>query len=356
MHTEHAAKLVAGALLVGASLLSGNAALITAAGGVGVNWSSEALGELWRTALPLARPDTPLVQAYERALRRAVTELRRQYQVEYGKQAGSQAFALVSECSSVVAQAEYPNGISGAMGIQQALVSSLDALLYGHDARQVAWIKERLLAQAALAFQHELASDPVAWRLFHGWLIQQISNTTVALGQALHDLPRVLGALRDTDKLLAAIDDITERLEATIAGLRDEMRRIAASGVPGASPTRSHQQTIGDNAHVSTAISGDVHGNITSSQHFGGVNLGSGNTIESMGDVVAGNKIVYSGRPDPLLTHGSSLQQQLDAHRARMGILEHQRAIFGFNTRPEIILEIEAIRAEIDRLESLLRT
>jgi len=52
MDTGNATKLAAGALLVGASLLSGNAALITAAGGVGVNWTSEAFGELWRAALP----------------------------------------------------------------------------------------------------------------------------------------------------------------------------------------------------------------------------------------------------------------------------------------------------------------
>mgnify|MGYP000940892185 CR=1 FL=1 len=62
MEREASARLVAGALLVGASLLSGNAALISAAGGVGVNWASEPLGELWRLALPPAGPGGALAE------------------------------------------------------------------------------------------------------------------------------------------------------------------------------------------------------------------------------------------------------------------------------------------------------
>src|SRR5262245_40929374 len=100
MDTANTTKLAAGALLVGASLLSGNAALITAAGGVGVNWTSEALGELWRAALPPAQAGSPLVGAYERALRRAVSDLRRQYQAQYDKQQDLKAFALVGDCAA----------------------------------------------------------------------------------------------------------------------------------------------------------------------------------------------------------------------------------------------------------------
>src|SRR5262245_5543057 len=147
MDSGNAAKLTAGALLVGASLFSGNAALITAAGGVGVNWTSEVLGDLWRAVGPPLPPGAPLSRAYERALRRAVADLRKQYQAQYGKQDDLKAFALVSECASSVGQAEFPAGANSPSTAQQALVRSLDGLLHGHDERQVAWIKQRLLEQ-----------------------------------------------------------------------------------------------------------------------------------------------------------------------------------------------------------------
>jgi hypothetical protein len=57
MDSRNAAKLAAGTLLVGASLLSGNAALITAAGGIGVNWTSaEAAEAQFRSFRPSALP------------------------------------------------------------------------------------------------------------------------------------------------------------------------------------------------------------------------------------------------------------------------------------------------------------
>ncbi|MCU0493621.1 MAG: caspase family protein, partial [Chloroflexaceae bacterium] len=69
---------------------------------------------------------------------------------------------------------------------------------------------------------------------------------------------------------------------------------------------RQHQQTIGDNAQVGAAISGDVHGNVTVTQRTesgqrGGINFGSGNTLGNVniGDV-AGRDIVKTE-----VTHGA---------------------------------------------------
>jgi hypothetical protein len=128
--------------------------------------------------------------------------------------------------------------------------------------------------------------------LFHGWLIQQLTAANVSLGQSLAELPRVLDAIRNPDTALRSIDETTEKLEAMLAELRDELRRIAAGAQPGQVPARSHTQTISGNARVNTAISGDVHGNITSIQQSGGVNFGSGNRIGRIGDVVAGDKVM----------------------------------------------------------------
>lgn len=365
MDRANASKLAAGTLLVGASLLSGNAALITAAGGVGVNWASEALGDVWRTAVPPIQAGSPLARAYERALRRAVTDLRKQYQGAYGKQQDLKAFELVSAGADSVALAEYPTGIVSAETAQRALARSLDGLLHGHDERQVAWIKARLLEQTALAFQHELASDPEAWRLFHGWLTQQIAGHTAALSQALRELPRVLDALRNPTAMLGALDDATARLEAMLDDLREELRRIATgSGAPPV-PARTHSQTIGDSAQVGVAVAGDVHGPITHVQQSGGINFGSGNTIGSIGDIVAGDKVsgdkvlgdkvVNYGAPRPAETSPDHVRRLIDLHTRRLRVLEEQAALSGYNARPEVRTEIDDIRAEIARLEALLK-
>jgi hypothetical protein len=56
-------------------------------------------------------------------------------------------------------------------------------------------------------------------------------------------------------------------------------------------PQRTHTQTIGGNAQVGVAVAGDVLGGINHVQQSGGINLGSGNTIDRIGDLVAGDKI-----------------------------------------------------------------
>lgn len=261
MDKGNATKLTLGALLVGASALSGSALLGAVASGIGVNWASEALGSVVVAGVPSLLPGTPLTRAYERSIRRAVADLRREYQQQYGRQANAAAFTLVSDTASSVAQAEYLQAetVSAA---QQELTRELGALLHGHEDRQVVWIKTRLLEQVARTFQEELASATEAWQLFHGWLIQATAQNSVALSRSVEQLPTVLTQLRDSSAAVSALHDSTDRLEDLLNILHDELQRIA-TGAPSPVPGHSHTQTIGGNAQVGTAISGDVHGPIS---------------------------------------------------------------------------------------------
>lgn len=353
MDTPDKAKLALGALLVGASALSGNALLATTAAGIGVNWASEALGGVIAAGAPALQPGTPLARAYERAMRSAVNNLRRTYQSEHGRQSDTSAFALLGDTAGSVAQAEFP-AVSTVGAAQQELTNNLDALLHGHDERQVAFIKARLLEQVARAFQEQLAADDEAWRLFHGWLIQATSGQSAALQAHVQHLPAVLDQLRDTTAALDALHDSSDRLEALLA----ELRRIALGVQPGPAPRRSHTQTISGNAQVGVAVAGDVHGPVTN--QTGGINLGSGNTISNTGDIfggdkVMGNKTVNYGAPHPADTSPVHLRRLIDLHTRRLRVLEEQAALTGINTRPEVQTEIEDIRTEIARLEALLR-
>lgn len=144
---------------------------------------------------------------------------------------------------------------------------------------------------------------------------------------------------------------------AALAQLREEIKRLNAPG-------RTHNLSIGDNAQVGTAIAGDVHGNITSTQQSGGVNFGSGNTIQKMGDVVAGDKvngdkvlgdkILNYGAPKPADTGPEHTRAQIDTLTRRLRVLEQQAAIFGYNVRPEVLMEIDEIRLQIARLQALI--
>lgn len=144
---------------------------------------------------------------------------------------------------------------------------------------------------------------------------------------------------------------------AMLEQLRAELRRLNT-------PSRTHNQTISGNAQVGVAIAGDVHGGITHTQQSGGVNFGSGNTIERTGDVVAGDKvagdkvmgdkIMNYGAPKPADTGPEHIRHLIDQHTRRLRVLESQAAATGYNVRPEVQNEIEDIRAELARLQELL--
>jgi len=193
-----------------------------------------------------------------------------------------------------------------------------------------------------------------------------------------------IAALRTAIASLATLPDARRPLEAQLAANERELAALLGGAPPA---TRSHNQIIGGNAQVGTAIAGDVHGNITH-QQSGGINLGSGNQIGSIGDVVAGDKHVTegprmsgpitSGRntniatnqtisntatddrqtnpPRPADSGPEHIQQMIEEYTRRLRVLEVQSVRAGNNARPEVLTEIEDIRAEIARLQALLAT
>lgn len=275
MTNTDARKLVAGALLVGMSALPLGSFVTGVAGGVGGNWVAEALGG----ALGAPPPDAELGRVYERALRRAVTELRREYQREYGRLEEPNAFALLQDSSAAIVAAEPLTGAASIGEVQAALVRGLDGLLYGHHERQVALIKARLLEQTARTFQAELASSPDAWRLFQGWLLQRLLQHSARLQAEVSRLPNLLTRLAAPAPPAQDLDAMADRLEAELDALRAELQRLAA----------------GQPAGIGTTQSGGV--NFGSGNQFGTVNIGDvagGNIYKPQGPMILGN--ITSGR------------------------------------------------------------
>jgi hypothetical protein len=238
-------KLVAGALLAGAGLLTGDATLLTLAGGVGVNWSSEALAGLLRT-LP-GQAGEPLTRAYGRAIRRAVDELRHRYPHTGSACTLLPAFDLVAASAGSLAEAQFLQPLEPD-AIQAALAASLDSLLFGHDEREIAYLQQHLLPAAARAFRAELDGDDRAWLRYHGWLIEQMAaayaRSTAAASApatasapvpvlapapaALPDLGKVLAALADVDAARAALAAGAAALEALIGEWQTALARRPA--------------------------------------------------------------------------------------------------------------------------------
>jgi len=129
-HSPHQPLLV-GALLVGGSLLTGNATIITVAGGVGINLTSEGIASLWGT------PRTPLVAAGTRAMRATVRELEKEFKQTRPLPTPS-PFQLLRDSVNDLAQADLSQPYANANAVQQALAQHLDQLLYGHDEHAVA--------------------------------------------------------------------------------------------------------------------------------------------------------------------------------------------------------------------------
>jgi hypothetical protein len=72
------------------------------------------------------------------------------------------------------------------------------------------------------------------------------------------------------------------------------------------------------------------------------------------GDKVMGDKVINYGAPRSADTNPAHVQRLLDLHTKRLRVLEEQAARTGYNARPEVLTEIEDIRAEIARLRTLL--
>lgn len=66
------------------------------------------------------------------------------------------------------------------------------------------------------------------------------------------------------------------------------------------------------------------------------------------------NKVVNFGAPRPADTNPDHLCRLIDISTRRLRVLEEQATRFGYRAPPEIVTEMEDIRAEIARLEVLL--
>ena len=236
-----AQKTIAGTLMIGAGILSGNALLLTVAGGIGVNWTSDGLVGLWDQAGQRLSPGAPLNQAYQRAIASAIKQLRAGYVKQTGGTGAQDAFDLLAGCAEAVSQAQYPSGVLSVETAQRALARELDNLLYGHDELAQAFVKQRLLDAVALAFRDELARDDEAWRRFHGWLIEQLSANIGQVGASMDRVAEVVNRLQDAPAALVALNASSGRIEDM---LHEVLRRLET---PPVSPTGAPHTVINFN-------------------------------------------------------------------------------------------------------------
>jgi hypothetical protein len=149
--TDDSAARIAGALAAGSSLLAAKAN---------------------RTDLPANQAtltQNPLAPVLQRAIRRAIDDLRGHYPHTGNACTLLQSFDLVAACATSLRTAEFPAPATVAAS-QAALAAGLDRLLFGHDEREIAFLQDHLLPSTARALRAELAADPTARRAYEAWL------------------------------------------------------------------------------------------------------------------------------------------------------------------------------------------
>lgn len=205
-------KTIAGALLFGASALTGNALLMTAAGGIGVNWTSEGLAGLWQRVTMANAPASPLPRVARRSLEHALKQVEEAYGKETSR-ADPDTFRELRGCVAafdglVITQ---PADLATA---QRDLISSLEQLLGERPALD--FVKAHLLPTAAQAFRSALAGDDEAWRIYHGWLLERLASQMAAhdlrSAQALERAEAVLTRIASHEQALAELQASAERL------------------------------------------------------------------------------------------------------------------------------------------------
>ncbi len=205
-------KTIAGALLFGASALTGNALLMTAAGGIGVNWTSEGLAGLWQRVTMANAPASPLTRVARRSLEHALKQVEEAYGKETSR-ADPDTFRELRGCVAafdglVITQ---PADLATA---QRDLISSLEQLLGERPALD--FVKAHLLPTAAQAFRAALAGDDEAWRIYHGWLLErlasQMATHDLRSAQALERAEAVLTRIASHEQALAELQASAERL------------------------------------------------------------------------------------------------------------------------------------------------
>ncbi len=220
-------KLLFGALFVGASALPAGAIFSGLLAGVGGNWLAEAFGGVIGAGPP---PGVALTRAFARAVQTASAQLRTEYGEERIGHDGANAFDLLRQTARRVTAVESPTGMADIAAVQRHLGGALGQILHGFPDAQVNLLRERLLPTTARAFHEELAREPEAWRLYHGWLLERLATQSMALQTALAAQPAARAALADPAALEDRLDRFDARLDALLADLRDELR-AAATGV-----------------------------------------------------------------------------------------------------------------------------
>ena len=149
--TDDTAARVAGTLAAGSSLIAANASRI----------------ELPTTLAAITQ--RPLAPVLQRAIRRAIDDLRGQFPHTGNACTLLQSFDLVAACASSIPTAEFPPQRT-LEAIAAVLAEGLDHLLMGHDEREIFFLQEHLLPATARALRAELAADPAARRAYQDWL------------------------------------------------------------------------------------------------------------------------------------------------------------------------------------------
>lgn len=333
-------KLLAGTLLAGAAVLTGDVTLLATASGIGVNWKSEALPSVLNGQL---QSDSALAQAGGRAVRKALSDLERQFRTTVNPKTERKSFRLLRESVGIVLDPAYPPGAATLADLQTTLATSLGELLHGHDAQETAFLRQHLLGAVAQAFRSELDGDDAAWRAFHGRLLEQLHARAAQPGPPADLTPllarfeqqqQAFDALRDADGILeqrlAILQELIKSLEQGQAGVHFSNQDVTVQG--------NLYQAGGNIQHTISGNQTNVQGGIT-------------------GPVFSGT---FNG-PVTFTTGGASASSASEAEVDPQAILRekrrrlHQRELtaarYGINTPPEVVIEIEDLKREIAALE-----
>ncbi len=227
MTNPDARKLLFGLLLTGASALPAGTVISGLLAGVGGNWVAEAVSGVVAAGPP---PGAALTRAFARAVQTAARGLRAEYGEERARHDGQDAFELLRQTARGITAVATPSGPADIVAVQRGVAGSLDQLLHGFPDAQVRLLRERLLPATARAFHEELAREPEAWRLYHGWLLERMAAQNVALHAALVAQPGARAELADPAALEDRLDTFADRLDTLLAEIQDELRRAAATG------------------------------------------------------------------------------------------------------------------------------
>lgn len=269
----HLSKLVTGLLLAGISLAASDVSLVATAAGIGGNWIAETAPG-FAASLLARRSAGPLAEAYAAAIRQAVKGLQADYLRTVDGRGDPAAFRLVAACADQVAAAEFTATVTSVDTAQQTLQAVLAQLLYGHDARQIAYLQERLLPACAQHFQRQLVHEEAAWRAFHGLVLQALAVNSAALAPKVDRFTELLTAWRDPTTALNALNGALAQLAATSAATHAGVQRLATKLADLTKPTAAPPAPTFNNQGMH--VGGNVHQAAGNQSFYSAYATGSG--------------------------------------------------------------------------------